>query len=129
VAAQAKNPGAGGTEVCKGVRTGTHRFTVKDLSLPRWSAAQAVIGEEIILTARTDGFEEGDAGVFEILDSHNVVTILEIVSGKARTQTARSTGGEMEAEGKLFRQPYAQPHLIPRRIRQRSGVQRATTPA
>ncbi len=68
----------------KGVRTGTHRFTVKELSNPAWSATEAVIGEEIILTASTDGFEEGDAGVFEILNAYNVRTILEIVNAKVK---------------------------------------------
>ena len=79
----------------KEVRTGTHEFTVKDLTMPQWSAPEAVIGEEIVLSARTDGFESGDAGSFEILDAYNVASVLEILGGKVK-----NTGGFLQLEAK-----------------------------
>jgi hypothetical protein len=79
----------------KHILTGTHQFTDKDLRLPAWSAAEAVIGREMTLSARTDGFAAGDAGTFEILDAYNVATILEIVNAKVK-----NTNGTLQLEAK-----------------------------
>jgi len=106
----------------KEVRTGTHEFTVKDLTMPQWSATEAVIGEEIVLSARTDGFEAGDVGSFEIVDAYNVVTILEILGGKVK-----STGGFLQLEAKWKPKESSFTNLKQSRIMFRASAGKAVT--
>ncbi|HEX5432463.1 MAG TPA: carboxypeptidase-like regulatory domain-containing protein, partial [Bryobacteraceae bacterium] len=60
-----------------GVRTGRHRFTIRQLSNPQWPGPEAVIGETAALTTDVSGYEAGEAGVFQIIDALNPGTVLD----------------------------------------------------
>lgn len=97
------NTGEDGKVFRQRVLTGTHQFTVKTLSDPQWSAAEAVIGVEMALSAKADGCAKGDAGTIEIVDACDIRNVLQTVPASVNVLPA---GTRLEGKWKPVEQAF-----------------------
>ena len=79
------------------VLNGRHRFSIRELSNPTWSATEAILDEKITLKVTAIGYEAGETGTFEIVDPLNPGPVLDTVSSRVK---AVGAGFEMEASWK-----------------------------
>ncbi len=114
------NTGVDGKVLRKKLLSGTHRLTAKTLSDAQWSATEAVIGVDIVLSAQADGFEKGDAGTIEILDGYNVNTVLHTFPAAVKVAQGQT---RLEGKWKPAEQPFA--NLKHSRIRFRAKAANA----